>query len=276
MHQGRFSRWGNPPPDFHPRGLGCHQWSRGRLIVPVRQGRRQRSGNRLCCVATPNGTFNGVEKILMTMVNPSDGPPSAVVTGIEEQTCIVPTPDSHRWRACGNSTLRPHLGAVGLDAGVGGMDVYQRRRAGTTHTTGGTYASDPWNFTNQNYANQNGTVGDSIVDTIITAPASVAPNGNRTASVPDAGAGATYTWSADNAIVATGAGTHSINFTMGTVPPTRHGTVSTTTGCSKSNSFEVNAADPSEVPTLGPLGSALPAALLAFTGAIVVARRRRT
>jgi hypothetical protein len=146
----------------------------------------------------------------------------------------------------------------------------------TTHTAGGTYASDPWNFTNQNYANQNGTVGDSIVDTVITAPTSVAPNGNGTASVPDAGAGATYTWSADNAIVSSGAGTHSINFTIGTVPATLHVTVLTTTGCSKTKNFEVNAADPSEVPTLSPLGLALLAALLAFTGAIVVARQRRT
>jgi MBG domain (YGX type) len=43
------------------------------------------------------------------------------------------------------------------DVVLGGLDL-----SGTTHTAPGNYATDPWTFSNPNYASQSGTVGDVI------------------------------------------------------------------------------------------------------------------
>ena len=118
-------------------------------------------------------------------------------------------------------------------------------------------------------------MGGSIVDPTIKVPATVPPNGHGTASVPDAGPGATYTWELDNGTVLTGAGTPTITFSTGIDPVTVHVTVLTTTGCSKTSSLPLAQVGIIEVPTLTSLGLLALAALLAITGVWVVSRRRR-
>jgi beta-lactamase superfamily II metal-dependent hydrolase/fibronectin type 3 domain-containing protein/DNA/RNA endonuclease YhcR with UshA esterase domain len=75
----------------------------------------------------------------------------------------------------------------------------------------------------------------------ITAPASVLVGSSANASVADAGAGATYQWSATNATIVTGSGTSAIQFTptatSGTV--TLAVTVTNASGCSDTKSATV-------------------------------------
>ena len=81
----------------------------------------------------------------------------------------------------------------------------------------------------------------SALDATITADAAVCPNttGN-VASVPDAGAGATYVWSISGGTITGGAGTRSITYTAGASGSiTLSVTVTTASGCSGSSSKSV-------------------------------------
>lgn len=75
-------------------------------------------------------------------------------------------------------------------------------------------------------------------DATITAPAQVCANATgQTASVPSAGAGATYAWTAVNATIVSGQGSNSITFDTGSSGPvTLNVTVTSGSGCSKSGS----------------------------------------
>jgi hypothetical protein len=76
----------------------------------------------------------------------------------------------------------------------------------------------------------------------ITAPATVFPGSTgNPASVANAGAGATYAWTATNATITAGAGTPNITFTAGAVGAmTLHVTVTTSAGCSDTKSANIN------------------------------------
>jgi hypothetical protein len=145
----------------------------------------------------------------------------------------------------------------------------------TTHTAVGTYTADGWTFTNANYSNANGTVGDSITDATITVPAHVAPQTNATASVADAGVGATYAWTITGGSITGGAGTPNITFKAGSTGTlSLNVTVTTATTCSATASAEA-AIDPiATVPTLGTVGFVLLASLLALAGAAALRARR--
>ncbi|HYZ92007.1 MAG TPA: MBG domain-containing protein, partial [Actinomycetota bacterium] len=52
--------------------------------------------------------------------------------------------------------------ATGSAKGVNGEDLSGLDLSGTKHTTAGTYSSDNWSFSNQNYLNDSGTVTDKI------------------------------------------------------------------------------------------------------------------
>jgi hypothetical protein len=69
---------------------------------------------------------------------------------------------------------------------------------------------------------------------VITAPAAVCPNTpDHTASVPDAGSGATYTWTVTNGAVTAGAGTRTITWSSGSASPVAlKVTVKSAAGCS--------------------------------------------
>lgn len=72
-----------------------------------------------------------------------------------------------------------------------------------------------------------------LPDSTITAPATVCPGSTgNTASVPDTGAGATYSWKITNGTITSGAGTRSVHFTVGTTGVTTlHITVTNGYGC---------------------------------------------
>ncbi len=90
----------------------------------------------------------------------------------------------------------------------------------------------------------------------ITAPSSVCPNSSgNMASVPDAGIGATYTWSITNGAITAGAGTSSITFSAGASGTVMLGvTVQNGSGCSSMTSTNVTilTACPSDFYTLTP------------------------
>jgi hypothetical protein len=76
----------------------------------------------------------------------------------------------------------PHT-ATGSATGVKGEALSGLDLSGTTHTTAGTYGTDPWTFTDStgNYDNSNGNVGDSIAKanaTIVATPYSLTYDGS--------------------------------------------------------------------------------------------------
>ncbi|MBM4446918.1 MAG: hypothetical protein FJ023_06145, partial [Chloroflexi bacterium] len=86
-----------------------------------------------------------------------------------------------------------------------------------------------------------GNMNCTIPDCTITAPASVcAGSTSNTASVPDAGVGATYTWTITNGTITAGQGTRTITWTAGSVSPITIGiTVTTSAGCQCTGSKNV-------------------------------------
>jgi hypothetical protein len=67
----------------------------------------------------------------------------------------------------------------------------------------------------------------------ITAPSPVCRNSSgNVASVPDAGAGATYVWTAMNGTITAGTGTRAITFAAGNKSVTLKVTVTNSAGCS--------------------------------------------
>ena len=113
---------------------------------------------------------------------------------------------------------------------------------GTTHTAAGTYAGDAWSFTNANYSDASGTVNDSIVNAVITAPSAALTGATGlVASVASAGAGTTYVWGITGGTITGGAGTSSITFTAGGVGTlTLNVTVTTSVGCGIAKSANVS------------------------------------
>lgn len=89
-------------------------------------------------------------------------------------------------------------------------------------------------------------VVNSTPSAVITAASSVCPStGGHAASVPDAGVGATYTWTIMNGTITGGAGTRSITFTSGATGSVTLGvTVQASGGCSAMSSKMVTILPP--------------------------------
>jgi len=86
------------------------------------------------------------------------------------------------------------------------------------------------------------------IDCTITAPSSVYANSTgNTASVPDAGGGATYTWSITNGTITAGQGTSSITWRAGSTGPVTIGITVTVGGCQCTNSTQVTVTTPSSL-----------------------------
>jgi CSLREA domain-containing protein len=85
------------------------------------------------------------------------------------------------------------------------------------------------------------TVGCPAIDTTITAPAAVcAGSTGNTASVPDAGLGATYAWTITNGTITSAANTRNITWTANSsLPVTLNVTVTPTPGCSAMGTQQV-------------------------------------
>jgi hypothetical protein len=91
------------------------------------------------------------------------------------------------------------------------------------------------------------------IDTTITAPTAIcALSTGNTASVPDAGVGATYNWTITNGTITAGQGTRTITFTAGTTSPvTLNVTVTTSPGCSATGTRQVTI-NPNPTAAAGP------------------------
>jgi hypothetical protein len=86
------------------------------------------------------------------------------------------------------------------------------------------------------------------IDCTITAPSSVYANSvGNTASVPDAGGGATYTWSITNGTITAGQGTRSITWRAGSTGPVTIGITVTVSGCQCTNSKQITITTPSSL-----------------------------
>ena len=154
----------------------------------------------------------------------------------------------------------PHT-ATGTATGAQGEALAGLVLTGTTHTAAGTYATDPWTFSDAtgNYNAANNSVSDTIVTAAITASASaVTGSTGNVASVASAGAGATYNWGITNGTITGGTGTNSITFTAGAIGTlTLNLTVTVPAGCSDTKSANVAVTPPppsisSIVPPNGP------------------------
>jgi hypothetical protein len=93
--------------------------------------------------------------------------------------------------------------ATGSCTGVSGETLPGLGLAGTTHTSAGSYGTDPWTFTDStgNYKNASGTVSDTInkavtTTTVSCSPSSIRLNGTTTctAVVTGVGPSGTVTW----------------------------------------------------------------------------------
>jgi hypothetical protein len=176
---------------------------------------------------------------------------------------------------CATFNGNPHT-ATGTATGVLSETLTGLVLAGTTHTTVGTFPTDPWTFTNANYGNANGTVGDSVTDATITVPRQVSAETTATASVVDAGAGAAYTWTIIGGSITAGNGTPSVTFkssTNGTI--TLSVAITTATGCTAGSSAVLNIDPIAQVPTLGNFGAGLLVLLLALAALAALRGRSR-
>jgi len=105
---------------------------------------------------------------------------------------------------------------------------------------------------NLNFINPDGSVGGvaqpllvllpcTDPDATITAPVSVSPGTTNTASVPDAGVGASYAWTINNGTIISGQGMPSITWVAGTSGATVLGvTITTANGCDAVGTYTVN------------------------------------
>jgi hypothetical protein len=175
---------------------------------------------------------------------------------------------------CATFDSNPHT-ASGTATGVISESLTGLDLSGTTHTPVGTYAADAWTFANANYGNASGTVGDSITDALISVPSHLTPETASSASVTNAGAGATYTWTITGGAITGGAGTPTVSFTTGSGGTVTLGvSITTTTGCTAGSSANVSLDPIGAVPTLGTFGFALLAALLGLAGVVALRRGR--
>ncbi len=87
----------------------------------------------------------------------------------------------------------------------------------------------------------------------ITAPALTCPNATGlVASVPDAGAGATYAWTISNGTITSGTGTRSVTFSAGPTGPVGLGVTVTSNGCPSNGSASVTVYTPPTATLSGP------------------------
>jgi hypothetical protein len=150
--------------------------------------------------------------------------------------------------------------AAGTATGVLSESLAGLVLTGTTHTTGGTYLGDAWTFTNANYSDASGTVDDSIVNAVITAPSTtITGSTGNVASVANAGAGATYAWTITGGTITGGSGTNSITFSAGPTAGvlTLNVTVTTSTSCSDVKTANVTLVSSLTVTSVSPVGGTI-------------------
>jgi hypothetical protein len=183
------------------------------------------------CAVTSGQGYTTISSAVTLTVNapPSQtiSAPSGVCPNSTGNTASVPTSSggTYAWSISGGSiTAGQTASTVTFTAGASGNVVLN---CVVTSSAGCASAGG-----------QNTTIPISGPDSTITAPASVCANSlGNTASVPDAGAGATYVWSIGGGSISAGAGTRSITFTAGASGNvTLSCTVTSSGGCSSGGS----------------------------------------
>jgi DNA/RNA endonuclease G (NUC1) len=131
------------------------------------------------------------------------------------------------------------IGATFAWTGPGGFTSTQQS---PTVTTGGTYSVTMTGVAGCTATSSTIVVFGNLPAFAITAPASVCANHLTTASVPSAGAGATYNWTISDGTITIGAGTDTVTFSGAATGSTvmLNVSISTPGGCSGSASKTIN------------------------------------
>ncbi len=228
--------WVAAPPSGSPTITIDEQYPPG-----TPQGRRRSRSPR---PTDPQGPI--VVSVSVTNANGCSSAGSASIAINPAPSALITAPSS----ACANAT---GLTASVPDAGSGASYTWTASNAtitsgqGTTAITFDPTGASPvtLNVTVQNSSGCTSTGLQTVVinplpSATIAAPASVCTGSTgKTASVPDAGAGATYAWSITNGTITAGAGTPSITFSAGAAGAATLAVTVTASGCSASGSRNV-------------------------------------
>ena len=222
-------------------GWASYQWYRGGSLIPGATSATYSKTAALSdagsyTVAGTNGTCTS---------NPSD---PAVVAIRSQPVASAGGPQT----ICNLGTSQP-LGGNTPAAGSGAWTVVSggtgfftpgaaSPSATFTHTGGAGPIVLAWTVSNApctpSSANVTLTIGSN--QTIpVTAPANVCVSSNSTASVPDGGAGATYSWTVTNGTIGGGQGTPTLQFASGPSGSTRLDVVRTSSGCTSSGTTTI-------------------------------------
>ena len=200
----------------------------------------------ISATATATGTITNTASVSATEPDPTPGDDSSSAsTAVSALTCAAPTISAN-----GPTTFCPG-GSVTLIANASSPTSYQwfLNNAAIASATGSTYtATAAGSYTVRvGYASSCTATSSPATVTIntppsavISAPASACPNANVTASVP-VSSGATYAWTATNAVITGGQAGDVVNFT-----PNGAGNVALTVnitdanGCSATGNATVN------------------------------------
>jgi hypothetical protein len=236
-----------------------HQWRKGAVNL------------------TDGGSISGSTTVMLT-INPTaagdSGSYDVVVTDGFEQTlasaaatltvnAVPPSPvASNNGPICVGQTLQLSASTVpGATYSWSGPDAFTSSQQNPVIVSATVAASGIYSVTatvvgcTSAPATTNAVV-NTLPSAAITAPSSVCPNsGGNSASVPDAGIGATYDWSITNGTITAGAGTTSITFSAGASGSvTLDVTVQSGDGCGAmgSKNVPIAATCPSNFHTLSP------------------------
>jgi DNA/RNA endonuclease G (NUC1)/fibronectin type 3 domain-containing protein len=197
---------------------------------------------------TSNASITGTAST--TVLCPPGPPPSASAT--------------NSGPACAGGSVNLFGSGTGTNfswTGPGGFTSSQQNPTGIT--VAGTYTvtvSSPGPCGGSAQASTTVVINPIPSATITTGSSTCALSTGNAASVPNAGAGATYTWSITNGTITGGAGTPSITFTAGSSGSVHLGVTVSASGCSASGTADVATSGPS---------IALPASIAACGSGVV-------
>ncbi len=171
---------------------------------------------------TGNGTINGT-------ANTTVACPALSVTA------------SNNGPGCAGGTvqLNASTAATGVTYAWTGPGGFTSTQQNPSVTVGGTYTVTITGTGGCTASNATTVTFTSLPSATITTPATACAYAPNNASVPDAGAGATYNWTAPNGTILTGAATNAITYTAPAGSLTLSVTIVTSGGCTGSGSTAV-------------------------------------
>jgi len=206
-------------------------------------------------VATASGNYTAV----VTDGNSCSSSPSAAISVTVNPTPATPTitPGGATTFCAGGSVTLNSSSATGNQWYLNGNQIVSATNQSYVATASGNYSviDTELGCPSAPSAATAVTVNPNPDATIITAAQECAGSTGNTASVANAGVGATYNWSITNGTITGGTGTASITYTAGAVGSlTLNVTVTTAASCSDSKSANVNINAIPAKPTITPGG----------------------